>query len=122
MYRPSVSDSMIENKEYCCPVCAAVNEIGGKWKPLILWVLRESKLRFSEINRVLPSITHRMLTKQLRELEKDGLIDREVYAEIPSKVEYSLTPKGKSVLPILEALCNWGEAYCKEKICLNVLD
>jgi len=113
---------MIENKEYCCPVCAAVNEIGGKWKPLILWALKGSKLRFSEINRVLPSITHRMLTKQLRELEKDGLLDREVYAEIPSKVEYSLTEKGKSVLPILEALCDWGEVYCKEKICLNVLD
>jgi DNA-binding HxlR family transcriptional regulator len=113
---------MNETKEYCCPVCAAVNEIGGKWKPLILWALRKDTLRFGEINRTLSSITHRMLTKQLRELEKDELVHRKVYAEIPPKVEYSLTEKGKSVLPILEALCDWGERYCKHKIYLNVLD
>jgi len=94
---------MNETKEYCCPVCAAVNEIGGKWKPLILWALRKDTLRFGTLS----SITHRMLTKQLRELEKDELVHRKVYAEVPSKVEYSLTEKGKSVLPILEALCDW---------------
>jgi len=96
-------DFINETKEYCCPVCAAVNEIGGKWKPLILWALRKDTLRFGTLS----SITHRMLTKQLRELEKDELVHRKVYAEVPSKVEYSLTEKGKSVLPILEALCDW---------------
>jgi DNA-binding HxlR family transcriptional regulator len=101
------------NKDYCCFVEAALDEIGGKWKPLILWVLQDGKLRFNEINKILPTITQRMLTKQLRELEKDNLVNRKVYAEVPPKVEYSLTKKGQSVLPILEALCDWGEEYCK---------
>ncbi|HEX3013302.1 MAG TPA: helix-turn-helix domain-containing protein [Methanobacterium sp.] len=112
---------MTENKEYCCPVGAAIDEIGGKWKPLILWALKDGKMRFSEINRSLPAITQRMLTKQLRELEKDNLINRKVYAEVPPRVEYSLTAKGESVIPILEELCNWGKEYCASKICLNVL-
>ncbi|HEY0196500.1 MAG TPA: helix-turn-helix domain-containing protein [Methanobacterium sp.] len=108
-------------KEYCCPVGAAIDEIGGKWKPLILWALKDGKLRFNEINKILPRITQRMLTKQLRELEKDNLVDRKVYAEVPPRVEYSLSSKGESVIPILEALCNWGEENCQSKICLNVL-
>ena len=113
---------MAKNKEYCCPVGAAISEIGGKWKPLILWALKDGKLRFNEISKELPAITQRMLTKQLRELEKDKLVNRKVYAQVPPKVEYSLTEKGKSVIPILESLCDWGEKYCKSKICLNVLD
>jgi len=104
---------MNEDKDYCCFVEAALDEIGGKWKPLILWVLQNGKLRFSEINKILPSITQRMLTKQLRELEKNNLVNRKVYAQVPPKVEYSLTKKGQSVLPILEALCDWGEEYCE---------
>ena len=99
-------------KDYCYAVEAALDQLGGKWKPLILWVLIEGKLRFSEINKLLPSITQRMLTKQLRELEKDGLINRKVHAEVPPKVEYSLTEKGDSVIPVLESLCDWGEKYC----------
>jgi DNA-binding HxlR family transcriptional regulator len=113
---------MNENKKYCCPVAAAIDEIGGKWKPLILWALKDQKLRFSEINRELPAITQRMLTKQLRELERDNLVNRKVYAEVPPKVEYSLTAKGESVIPILKSLCDWGEEYCSSKICLNVLN
>jgi DNA-binding HxlR family transcriptional regulator len=111
-----------DEREYCCPVGAAIDEIGGKWKPLILWALKDGKLRFNEINKNLQTITQRMLTKQLRELEKDNLIDRKVYAEVPPRVEYSLTSKGESVIPILEALCNWGEEYCQSKICLNMLN
>ena len=107
-------------KEYCCPVGAAISEIGGKWKPLILWALKDGKLRFNEINKTIPAITQRMLTKQLRELEKDNLVNRKVYPEVPPKVEYSLTEKGESVTPILEALCDWGEEYCDSKICLNI--
>ncbi len=103
---------MAEKKDYCYAVEAALDELGGKWKPLILWVLIDGKLRFSEINKLLPSITQRMLTKQLREMEKDNLLNRKVYAEVPPRVEYSLTPKGKSVIPVLEALCDWGEKYC----------
>jgi len=107
---------MAPKKDYCYAVEAALDELGGKWKPLILWVLIDGKLRFSEINKLLPSITQRMLTKQLRELEKDKLIHRKVYAEVPPRVEYCLTEKGNSVIPILEALCDWGEKYCLGKI------
>ena len=103
---------MNPKREYCHAVEAALDELGGKWKPLILYILTDGKLRFNEINKLLPSITQRMLTKQLRELEKDGLINRKVYAEVPPKVEYSLTEKGDSVIPILESLCDWGEKYC----------
>ena len=112
---------MNKHKEFCCPVAAAIDEIGGKWKPLILWALKDQKLRFSEINRELPAITQRMLTKQLRELEKDNLVNRKVYPEVPPRVEYSLTAKGESVIPVLKSICDWGEEYCKSKICLNVL-
>lgn len=103
---------MAQKKEYCYAVEAALDELGGKWKPLILYVLIDGKLRFNEINKLLPSITQRMLTKQLRELENDNLIHREVYAEVPPKVEYSLTEKGHSVIPVLEAICQWGKEYC----------
>ncbi|MGZ4857728.1 MAG: winged helix-turn-helix transcriptional regulator [Methanobacteriaceae archaeon] len=96
--------------------------MAGKWKHPILWALKDGKLRFSEINKILPSITQRMLTKQLRELEKDNLVNRKVYAEVPSRVEYSLTKKGQSAIPILETLNNWAKEYCKSKICLNELD
>lgn len=111
---------MVE-KEYCCPVCAAIDEIGGKWKPLILWALKDGKLRFNEVNKTIPTITQRMLTKQLRELERDNLVNRKVYPEVPPKVEYSLTKKGKSVIPILDAIHNWGKEYCSSKIFLNEL-
>lgn len=113
---------MTEDKKYCCPVGAAMDEIGGKWKPLILWALKDGTLRFSEINRTLVTVTQRMLTKQLRELERDNLIIREVYAEVPPKVEYSLTKKGESVIPILDSLHQWGKEYCASKICLNELN
>ncbi len=106
---------MDRERDFCYAVEAALDELGGKWKPLIIWILMDGKLRFGEINKILTSITERMLTRQLRELEKDGLINRKVYAEVPPKVEYSLTEKGKSVMPILEALCDWGEQYCIQK-------
>jgi DNA-binding HxlR family transcriptional regulator len=102
-----------ENGDYICSVEAAINEIGGKWKSLVLCSLKDGKLRFSQINKKLPEITQRMLTKTLRELEKDRIINRKVYAEVPPKVEYSLTPKGESVLPILDSLCEWGKKYCE---------
>jgi DNA-binding HxlR family transcriptional regulator len=106
---------MTGERDYCYAFEAALDELGGKWKPLIIWILMEGKLRFSEINRNLSSITERMLTRQLRELEKDGLVNRKVFAEVPPKVEYSLTEKGKCVMPILEALCDWGEKYSIQK-------
>lgn len=100
-----------ENHEYICSVEVAINEIGAKWKSLVLCSLKDGKLRFSEINNKLPDITQRMLTKTLRELEKDRIISRKVYPEVPPKVEYTLTAKGESVLPILDSLCEWGKKY-----------
>jgi DNA-binding HxlR family transcriptional regulator len=93
-----------------CAVEAAVNLIDGKWKSIILFHLLSGKLRFSEMRRILVNVTPRMLTNQLRELEQDGLIDRKVYAQVPPKVEYSLSPLGKSMEPILLALKAWGDA------------
>ncbi len=101
----------MDEDDYICSVEVAVNEIGGKWKSLVLCTLKDGKLRFSEINRKIPKITQRMLTKTLRELEAHGLISRTVYPEVPPRVEYSLTEKGKSVIPILDELCEWGKRY-----------
>jgi len=99
------------NKHYNCPVEATLDVIGGKWKPLILWQLRAEKLRFSGLQQSMQGISPKMLTKQLRELEEDGLVLREAYPEIPPRVEYSLTESGKTVLPVLDALCEWGNGY-----------
>lgn len=85
--------------------------IGGRWKGVVLWWLLGGKLRFGELRRKLPNCTERMLTVQLRELEEDGLLTRTVYAEVPPRVEYELTPFGKSLEPILRALRDWGERY-----------
>jgi len=94
-----------------CPTEATLAVIGGRWKVPILWNLFKGTLRFGELSRRLPAATQKMLTQQLRELEKDGLVLRKVYAEIPPKVEYSLTPLGRSLEPILHALTEWGERY-----------
>jgi DNA-binding HxlR family transcriptional regulator len=93
-----------------CSVEAAIGLIDGKWKPVILFQLLSGTLRFSELRRHLVNVTPRMLTNQLRELEDDGLIDRKVYAQVPPKVEYSLSPLGRSMEPILIALKTWGDA------------
>ena len=85
--------------------------IGGKWKGVLLYRLLEGTQRFSSLKRSLPAITQRMLTKQLRELEEAGLVSRLVYAEVPPRVEYSLSPLGRSLSPIIAALRSWGENY-----------
>ena len=96
---------------------ATLDVIGGKWKPLILYELNDETLRFSHLlDRVQPRITQRMLTKQLRQLEEDGLITRKVYAQVPPKVEYSLTETGKSLIPILNQLCEWGYEHMGDRI------
>jgi DNA-binding HxlR family transcriptional regulator len=98
-----------------CPVSATLELIGGKYKALILWHLSEKKLRFSELkNRVLGA-TPKMLTQQLRELETHNLIHREVFPVIPPKVEYSLTETGRSLMPILVAMRDWGAGYLRKK-------
>lgn len=93
-----------------CPVEGTLVLIGGKWKGVVLWHLLGETLRFNEIRRRLPNVTPRMLTNQLRELEADGFIARTVYAEVPPKVEYSMSERGRSLEPIIRALNAWGEA------------
>ncbi len=97
-----------------CPVEAALEVIGGKWKGVTLFHLLQGTKRFSELQREIGSVTQRMLTKQLRELEDSGLVHREVYPVVPPKVEYSLTQKGQTLGPILNALKNWGEEHVLE--------
>lgn len=93
-----------------CSVEAAIGLIDGKWKSVILFHLLSGTLRFNEIRRQIVNVTPRMLTNQLRELEEDGLVERKVYAQVPPKVEYSLSPLGRSMQPVLQALKTWGDS------------
>jgi len=96
---------------YNCPVEATLDLIGGKYKALILWHLIDTTLRFSELRRLIPHATPKMLTQQLRDLERDNLIVRTVYPVVPPKVEYSMSEFGRSIIPVLDVMCNWGEGY-----------
>lgn len=101
-----------KNKNYTCTFEITIDLIGGKWKPLIIWHLgTKGTLRFNELKKLLPNATQKMLTQQLRELEADKLINRKVYPQVPPKVEYSLTDIGKSLMPILSMMCDWGREY-----------
>src|SRR4249919_1758718 len=94
-----------------CPVAVALEVIGGKWKPLILYQLRDEPMRFGELRRVVPQATQKMLTQQLRELERDGIINRKVYAVVPPKVIYALTSYGQTLKPLLGLMCDWGTRH-----------
>jgi DNA-binding HxlR family transcriptional regulator len=108
--------TMRSSYHYGCPVEATLDVIGGKWKGVILFHLLPGPQRFSDLRRRLPAITQRMLTLQLRELEEDGVIHREIYRQIPPKVEYSLTEFGKTLEPILLMLLKWGEQYTEQVV------
>jgi len=101
----------LNGREYHCPVELVIDLISGKWKLLILRELMSGTKRFSQLQRAIPGITQKMLTKQLRELEKAGLVNRKVYPEVPPKVEYSLTELGKSLKPVFDAMHRWGITY-----------
>lgn len=96
---------------YDCPVEITLDVIGGKWKGMVLHRLMQGSARFNELRRALPNVTQRMLTRQLRELEADGVIRRKVYAQVPPKVEYSLTECGRCLEPLLQMMGQWGEQY-----------
>ncbi len=101
-----------KQKTLNCTFELTLELIGGKWKPIILWHLSQSEaLRFSELKRSLPNVTQKMLTQQLRELEEDKLVSRKVYAEVPPKVEYALTEVGRSMIPLLKMMDDWGKDY-----------
>ncbi len=103
------------NSKDICPVAVTLDLIGGKYKALILWYLADGRRRFSELRKMISSATPKMLTQQLRELEAQELIHREVFPVVPPKVEYSLTDTGRSLMPILTAMRDWGADYLHSK-------
>ena len=111
---------MAGRRQYQCPVEVALDVIGGKWKPLILHQLIHSTLRYNELHRLMPGVSHKVLSQQLRELEDDGIIERQVYPEVPPKVEYRLTELGKTIIPMKEALSSWGMMYLERK-CITLV-
>jgi DNA-binding HxlR family transcriptional regulator len=104
----------MNRKSVSCPVETTLAVIHGRWKVLVIHHLLEGVKRFGQLHRALPGISHRTLTQQLRELEAHRLIRRKVYAEVPPRVEYSLTPLGESLQPVLLAMHEWGEAYAQK--------
>ncbi len=108
------SDYVASHPAGCTAVTTTLAIIGGKWKILILYHLCAGTQRFNELRRLLPDITQRMLTLQLRELEDDGIVHREVYPQVPPKVEYSLTAFGKTLIPVIEVMDAWGKQYASE--------
>jgi DNA-binding HxlR family transcriptional regulator len=101
-------------QEIQCPVAVALSVIGGKWKLQVVYCLLDGTKRFGELRRLIPDATQQMLTTQLRELEQAGVLHREVYAQVPPKVEYSLTELGRSLEPIVVQIYTWGEWYCDQ--------
>jgi DNA-binding HxlR family transcriptional regulator len=107
-------DFIYNNKIYYNPVEFAMDRIGGTWKMPILWRLKDKVLRYGELKKDIPHITHKMLTSQLRELEAEGFITREVYPVVPPKVEYTITARGKKAIGIIEVIRNYGLDLMKE--------
>ncbi|MBB6669764.1 winged helix-turn-helix transcriptional regulator [Cohnella nanjingensis] len=98
-------------EERKCPIETVIHVLGGKWKPTILWHLLDATRRFSELEKMIPEITQKMLAQHLRELEADGLVVRTVYPTVPPKVEYALSEYGITLVPVMQAMCNWGEVH-----------
>src|ERR1700749_3588664 len=105
----------IECEIFHCPMDVTMKYVGGKWKTVVLWYLKNKTLRFGELKKQIPDITEKMLSIQLKNLEEDGLIKREVFAEVPLRVEYSLTPFGESLIPVLNAISKWGRNLGEKK-------
>lgn len=106
---------MLEGKEYHCAMDVTMDYIGGKWKTVVLWYLRKDRKRFSELKRLIPNITEKMLSLQLKDLENDGIVKRKIYPEVPPKVEYFLTDFGKTLIPMLEEIAKWGRTLAEAK-------
>lgn len=106
---------IIHGKEFHCAMDVTMHYIGGKWKTVVLWYLRKDRKRFSELRKLIPNITEKMLSLQLKDLERDGLVKRKVYPEIPPRVEYCLTDFGKTLIPMLEEIAKWGRALGDKK-------
>lgn len=112
-----------QHRTYECPVEVPVTIVGGRWKQVILWHLLHGSRRNGELRRLMPPISQKMLTQQLRELEADGLVARQVHDQVPPKVVYSLTQQGRTLEPILRALCDWGHYWARRTGArINALD
>ncbi|KAA2242726.1 helix-turn-helix transcriptional regulator [Chitinophaga agrisoli] len=99
-----------------CPITAAIDVMGGKWKPIIIWALINGNRRFGELHKLIPGAAVKVLSRQLKELEMDGIITRTAYPEVPPRVEYDLTDKGKSLTEIMQSLSLWSQANVLERI------
>ena len=97
-----------------CPLTAALTAIGGKWNLIVLYWLSTQTCRFAELQRLMPSISHKVLTETLRDLEHNGLVRRDVFAEVPPRVEYSLSGHGRTVLPVIETVRRWGHVHIEQ--------
>lgn len=104
---------MIHTRE--CPIETVINVLGGKWKPVIYWHLIESTKRFSDLEKLIPAVSQKMLTQHLRDLEREGVIERTIHPVVPPKVEYALSDYGKTLIPVLEVMCAWGENHNERK-------
>jgi DNA-binding HxlR family transcriptional regulator len=105
----------MNNTVYHCAMDITMDYIGGKWKTVVLWYLKSNTMRFGELKKQIPDITEKMLSLQLKSLEESGLVKREVYPEVPLRVEYSLTDFGKTLVPVLEAIAKWGRELGQSK-------
>lgn len=104
----------MNGRVYHCALDVTMELVGGKWKTIVLWYLRKDKKRFSELRRQIPGITEKMLSMQLRQLERDGFVSRTIYPEVPPRVEYELTGHGRTLLPLLEEIAAWGRMMGKK--------
>ena len=100
-----------------CPMTRAMVSLGSKWKPIVIHTIHTRKIRFGQLDAIVPLITRKVLTQQLKELEEDGIVMREEFKELPPRVEYSLTEKGLALLPILKSVCEWNVYYENTTIC-----
>lgn len=108
--RPLEAQATAENDLQQCPVTACLQVIGGKWKPILIYLVSMGCDRFGALGRAVPDISKQMLTRQLRELETDGVMSWTVFAEVPPRVEYALTERGRTLMPIIHAMRDWGQA------------
>jgi DNA-binding HxlR family transcriptional regulator len=106
---------ILKGKEYHCAMDITMDYIGGKWKTVVLWYLRKDKKRFGELRKLIPNITEKMLSLQLKDLENDGLVKRKIYPVVPPKVEYYLTDFGKTLIPMLEEIARWGRGLAESQ-------
>lgn len=104
-----------------CPITATIDVIGGKWKPIIIYVLLDGPLRFGELHKVIPGMALKVLSRQLKELEQDGIVTRKVFAEVPPRVEYALSAKGESLKDVMQLLSSWSTEHLLQPIQHNIV-